>query len=130
MQGKVRCSIQKERLTWIVRAQRAVPHEARWVFNRALIWRARFYVRTTGGAVRGRYLRAGVCRRFLCFVSFSPLEKEMKCRHAQWPIALSKKLRHQTCESESGTLKTKPRPQTALPSKSFTCVEICAPVTP
>ncbi len=27
-------------------------------------------------------------RRFLCFVSLSPLDKEMKCRHAQWLIVI------------------------------------------
>ena len=29
-----------------------------------------------------------VGRRFLCFVSLSPLDKEMKCRHAQWLIVI------------------------------------------
>jgi hypothetical protein len=29
-------------------------------------------------------------RRFLCFVSFSPLEKEMKSRHGQWLTVLKK----------------------------------------
>src|ERR1700743_2401613 len=46
---------------------------------------------------------ASVCRRFLCFVSFSPLEKEMKCRHAQWLIVLSKKIQHITRLGQSRT---------------------------
>ena len=29
-------------------------------------------------------------RRFLCFVSLSPLDKEMKSRHGQWLIVLKK----------------------------------------
>ena len=29
-------------------------------------------------------------RRFLCFVSLSPLDKEMKCRHAQWLIVIKR----------------------------------------
>jgi hypothetical protein len=67
--------------------------------------RARFYFRTTGGTMRGHSLRAGVCRRFLCFVSFSPLEKEMKCRHAQWLIVISKKIRHITRSGKSRTAR-------------------------
>src|SRR5580698_2257405 len=58
------------RRTGAVRAKRAVPLEARWVFNRALRWRARCYFRARSCAVRGDYLKAGVCRRFLCFCFF------------------------------------------------------------
>src|ERR1700744_2703114 len=85
--------------------------------------RAPFYFRTTGRAVRGHSLLAGVCRRFLCFVSFSPLEKEMKCRHAQWLIVISNKiqhitrsdlsrtpLQHITREGESRTTRHQPHP--------------------
>jgi hypothetical protein len=30
-------------------------------------------------------------RRFLCFVSLSPKDQEMKCSHAQWLIVIKKK---------------------------------------
>jgi hypothetical protein len=53
-----------------VRAKRAVPLETWWVFKCALGWRARYYFRTTNWTVRGHYLNAGVCRRFLCFCFF------------------------------------------------------------
>src|SRR5271154_3738547 len=35
-------------------------------------------------SARWGHLKQIVGRRFLCFVSLSPLDKEMKCRHAQW----------------------------------------------
>src|ERR1700722_363083 len=53
-----------------VRAKRAVPLATWWVFKCALGWRARYYFRTTNWTVRGHYLNAGVCRRFLCFCFF------------------------------------------------------------
>jgi hypothetical protein len=82
------------------------------VFSRRLSLRARFYFRTTGWTVRVRHLQASVCRRFLCFVSLSPLDKEMKCRHAQWLIVLSRKLQHRTRGSSS---RTAPEPQAPAP---------------
>jgi hypothetical protein len=45
----------------------------------------------TLGTLTCRWLRgAMVERRFLCFVSFSPVEKEMTCRHAQWLTVIKK----------------------------------------
>jgi hypothetical protein len=40
------------------------------VFNGGLGWRARCYLRARNWTVRGDYLKAGVCRRFLCFCFF------------------------------------------------------------
>ena len=42
-------------------------------------------------SARWGHLKQFVERRFLCFVSLSPLDKEMKCRHAQWLIVIKKK---------------------------------------
>ena len=39
-------------------------------------------------SARWGHLKQIVGRRFLCFVSLSPLDKEMKCRHAQWLIVI------------------------------------------
>ncbi len=44
-------------------------------------------------SARWGHLKQIVERRFLCFVSLSPLDKEMKCRHAQWLIVI-KNLAH------------------------------------
>src|SRR5580698_11475187 len=61
---------------------------------------------------------ASVCRRFLCFVSFSPLEKEMKCRHAQWLIVTSKKLQGRPGDDlRRTTFRQKPN-QDDLPAKT------------
>ena len=38
-------------------------------------------------------------RRFLCFVSFSPLEKEMKSRHGQWLIVQKKSARNERAKT-------------------------------
>jgi hypothetical protein len=97
--------MQIARLTRVVRAKRAVRCETWRVFKRRCGLRASFYFRTTNWAVRGHHLQTCVCRRFLCFVSFSPLEKETKCRHAQWLIVVSKRLQHQT---RTGTRRTSP----------------------
>jgi hypothetical protein len=44
-------------------------------------------------SARWGHLKQIVERRFLCFVSLSPLDKEMKCRHAQW-LTVIKNLAH------------------------------------
>src|SRR6202044_2749773 len=43
---------------------------------------------------------------FFASVSLSPLDKEMKCRHAQWLMRLSKKLQHITRSGSSRTAQT------------------------
>src|ERR1700744_3622321 len=91
--------------------------------------RGRFYFRTTGGVERGRSLLAGVCRRFLCFGSFSPLEKEMKGRPAQGLIVLSKKLRHGTRESASRTARAWKAP-TARHDTATKCRPAQGPTVP
>src|ERR1700744_3711990 len=82
--------------------------------------RAPFYFRTKGRTVRERRLQASVCRRFLCFVSFSPLEKEMKCRHAPWLIVIRKKIQHITRDEPSRTVSSlkpqAPRPEPQPPN--------------
>ncbi len=39
-------------------------------------------------SARWGHLKQIVGRRFLCFVSLSPLDKEMKSRHGQWLIVI------------------------------------------
>ncbi len=39
-------------------------------------------------SARWGHLIQFVERRFLCFVSLSPKDQEMKCRHAQWLIVI------------------------------------------
>src|SRR5260370_32951911 len=53
------------------------------------VWRVPCYLRAKSLGLHARDTNSPVVgRRFLCFVSLSPLDKEMKCRHAQWLIVL------------------------------------------
>jgi hypothetical protein len=113
----LRDDIQMASSPWAMRAKRAVPRKAGWVFESTWALRVGFYFRTTNWPVRWHSLRASVCRRFLCFVSFSPLEKEMKCRHAQWLIVLNKRLQHETRKGSSRTAQNPNRDRQPLSKK-------------
>ena len=62
-----------------IREKEGFTHPSVWrVLSGAKNWD--LHARDTNSPVVGK--------RFLCFVSLSPLDKEMKCRHAQWLIAI------------------------------------------
>jgi hypothetical protein len=42
---------------------------------------------------------------FFASVSFSPLEKEMKCRHAQWLTVLKKSVRTERAKTQKAATK-------------------------
>src|SRR5471032_2244917 len=49
-------------------------------------------------------------RRFLCFVSLSPLDKEMKCRHAQWLIVIKNLANIEPALTYAAATQHRPRP--------------------
>ena len=58
-------------------------------FKHPSVWRAPCYLRAKNLGLHARDTNLSIVgRRFLCFVSLSPLDKEMKCRHAQWLIVI------------------------------------------
>src|SRR3954468_14350707 len=50
-------------------------------------------------------------RRFLCFVSLSPLDKEMKSRHGQWLIVLKKTTNTKRAQAQKAATRHQPRPR-------------------
>src|SRR5471032_2428616 len=49
-------------------------------------------------------------RRFLCFVSLSPLDKEMKCRHAQWLIVIKNIANIEPALTSAAATRRRPSP--------------------
>src|SRR5271156_2098452 len=63
-----------------------------------------------------------VGRRFLCFVSLSPLDKEMKSRHGQWLIVIKNTANIQPAPTYAATTRHQPRPLTISPApKNLEC---------
>jgi hypothetical protein len=59
-------------------------------------------------------------RRFLCFVSFSPLEKEMKSRHGQWLIVPNKSVNKERARTWKAATRHQPnRSQPSDPRATY-----------
>src|SRR6202046_508133 len=63
-------------------------------------------------SARWGHLEQIVGRRFLCFVSLSPLDKEMKSRHGQWLIVIKNLANMKPAPTYAATTQHRPRPQT------------------
>ncbi len=54
-------------------------------------------------------------RRFLCFVSLSPLDKEMKSRHGQWLIVIKNLANIEPALTSAAATRHRPRPRPPPP---------------
>src|SRR3954467_6605254 len=70
-------------------------------FNCSLLFAARAFGVPSSPELHARDTYEPIVgRRFLCFVSLSPLDKEMKSRHGQWLIVLKKSARTERAKTK------------------------------